>query len=121
MIIDNETERIEMIHKDNIEIATLFKSVNNAYFIFRLMVICHSYKLYFKNRPEPSTRSVARAKEFNTRVIHPLFLDLVSKDELDREHVRETLHEVRPNSTIWEDEKSSASAVHSCRLLRMRR
>ena len=101
VIIDNEADQIQNVHKSNSELEELKK------------VSINGYKKYLKSRPLPSSESTRRMKEESwDRKIgnHPIFNEYINSImsqnhqnlEEERQSLLNSLKMLRPKTTVFE-------------------
>ncbi|KAG8190766.1 hypothetical protein JTE90_024892 [Oedothorax gibbosus] len=100
-IIDDEADLLRTWHEKHFDLESMLKVTKNA------------YNQYIKSRPNPSSESVKRMKEFSfvSTEFHPIFKDDAA---LERNKMLCEMKNYRPNTTIFELgtlAKTAASAV----------
>ena len=96
-ILDAETEHVREVISRHNHISSMIKVCKNA------------LGQYSRTRPDPSKRSIGRAKEIKGNKLHPLFMDQLNEDAISKSKYLDQLEGFRPNQTIFE----VATGAHS--------
>jgi len=113
--LDTEMERFDTAVSNSMELRSLVKVLGNA------------HALYAKTRPEPSRRSVKRAKELGISPnLHPLFVGSRNSGGLALDQQLQLLKGFRPNLTVFEVEamkkgKTKSDALTSANAMQEKR
>eukprot|EP00842_Homolaphlyctis_polyrhiza_P000825 jgi/Hompol1/1743/HPOL_001458-RA len=108
--LGNEVESIAQIVQGSIFFDTLRDSMKNG------------TKKYLQSRPQATKGSYARAKEIAAQNIgiHPLFVKLVGRSELDRVAMVQSISNFRPQETVFEVGKRGVKTAEAALMIKRR-